>query len=176
MITTTTTAADDFKEVIKTVTESTLKLWKDNASRKEELPTPQIVFDLKGKVAGQYNHKTKQIRVNLSIAMANSKEYLENTLPHEIAHYIVKNSVKFTHKHKPHGRAWKYVMNVLGCEPTVTHSYACSPSRKHTYYEYQCTRCFNTSQFTKIVLMRMVKGSQYTCKCGELINYKNMLK
>ena len=170
---------DDFKTTCQKQTKNILKQWQDNASRQENLPTPHIVFDLKGKVAGQYNHKTKQIRVNLSIAMKNSstvKDYLENTLPHEIAHYIVKTSVKFNNNHKPHGRAWKYVMNVLGKEPTVTHSYACEPVRRHTYYDYQCTRCFNTCQFTKIVLMRMAKGYQYNCKCGESINYKNMLK
>jgi SprT protein len=62
-----------------------------------------------------------KIVINKRMMEANGKEFIDQVVPHEVAHW-------FTHlvhgpHHKAHGREWKAMMRLLGQQPKRTHSF-----------------------------------------------------
>ncbi len=105
-----------------------------------ELDVIEVRWDLKGGCAGMFCVRPGQMyfRFNLDIAQENVKETLEETVPHEIAHYLVY--IRYG-KVKPHGREWQRVMYQLGKEPTVTHKMNYTPAKvrkPQKRYSYTC--------------------------------------
>jgi SprT protein len=120
------------------------------------IPAIPVLFDLKGKAAGMYRVKTsikprkglfskaesmtnRVIRFNPWLFAKYPNDSWENTIPHEVAHYITDClfNIKVI---RPHGREWADVMRRLGAEPIVRANYDLSgiPTRRISQYAYRC--------------------------------------
>lgn len=123
-----------------------------------EFEVPEIKFNLKGNSAGiccmVLNKCT--LRFNPELFRENRKDFLQFTVPHELAHYITRLLYGDV---KPHGKEWKSVMNLFGIEnPLRCHSYEVSYP-----WIYKC-KCREHSLSPKRHSL-IVKGKRtYICK------------
>lgn len=107
------------------------------------------------------------IRYNSGIFHRYFEENLTQTVPHEVAHYVV------FHRHgrraKPHGREWKQVMQDFGVPAQVTSKLDVSDfsTRNLQRYSYRCG-C-SEHQLTSIRHNRIQRGTRaYGCpKCRQ---------
>ena len=103
-------------------------------------PIP-VLFDLSGKCAGMYrvSNQKKVIRYNPYIFVKYYEDSLDNTVPHEVAHYI-SDCVYGRRRIKPHGPQWKSIMRAFGKPPTVTSRYDLTgiPTRQYQRLPYHC--------------------------------------
>lgn len=129
----------------------------------EKIPTIDVVFNLRGKAAGMYRcfrpHRSakldifktlnnssspassrRQIRFNPWLFAKYPEDSYDNTIPHEVAHYISDCLYSLNHI-KPHGREWKMIMRDFGAVPNVRGKYTLEgiPVRNIKRYEYQCS-------------------------------------
>jgi SprT protein len=128
-------------------------------------PVP-VFFDLNGKCAGMYQVRGQQrrIRYNPWIFAKFFQDSLNNTVTHEVCHYIV-DRIWGLAKVKPHGAEWRKTMRAMGAEPLVTGNYDLSgiPVRQYTKYSYQCN-C-STHQLTALRHRKIVQnGVRYRCQ------------
>ena len=81
-----------------------------------------VYFDLKGRAAGMYKITlgNRQLRFNPYLFARYFEENFQNTIPHEVAHYLV-DVIYGTNMVRPHGKEWKNMMQLLGAEPLRTH-------------------------------------------------------
>ena len=111
-----------------------------------------VHFDLKGKAAGMYVKKQslRRIRFNPWIFAKFFEANLRDTVPHEVAHYIV-DVLYPGGKIKPHGNEWKQTMVRLGADPVRTCDFDLSgiPIRAHRRFDYHCA-CRTHSLSTKM--------------------------
>ena len=151
-------------------------------------PVIHVLFNLKGKAAGMYKVKMslnsrrnwvgrqsadvvqRVIRFNPWLFAKYPDDSWSNTIPHEVAHYVVDclHGIRNT---RPHGAEWKQVMIDFGAEPLVRAAYDLKgiPVRQVRHYTYQC-------QCRDILLTvhrhrKIQQGIQsYRCRdcCGEL--------
>ena len=85
-------------------------------------PYPIIKYSLRGTVAG-YATTTPtimELNYNVGLAWENLKDFLDNTIPHEIAHIFTDRRCRNS---KPHGREWQSVMRAMGLDATRCHDY-----------------------------------------------------
>lgn len=89
-----------------------------------------VHYDIKNRVGGLAYPGQNRLRYNLILLVENEKDYLENTVPHEVAHLITKMQFPIPPGKKrlmPHGKEWKSVMkDVFNLKPEVKHYYDCS--------------------------------------------------
>ena len=127
---------------------------------------PLITFDLSGRAAGMYRvqGERRQIRYNPYIFARYFADNLANTVPHEVAHFVV-NALYGRRKVQPHGIEWRAVMQRLGAEPSVTCRYDLSgiPQRRQRRFEYRCA-C-NTHAMSTVRHNRAQSGrGRYLCR------------
>lgn len=108
-----------------------------------------IHFKLTGRAAGMYhfNRGKRYIRYNPYIFAKYFEDNLENTVPHEVAHYVA--DILYGIKNiRPHGLEWQHIMRQFGVEAKVHCDYDLHgiPQRQHRRFTYQCL-C-NTYQIT----------------------------
>ena len=98
------------------------------------LPDAEIDYSLRGRCAGQArvtrNGKTF-LRLNLQLLSENLDDFLQQTIPHEVAHLVVNwQNRKKRQRPRPHGDSWQNVMQeCFGLEPVRCHSYKTRPAR-----------------------------------------------
>lgn len=106
-----------------------------------EFPHIPVLFDLSGKAAGMYRVKAGQrvIRYNPFIFSKYFDDNFNETIPHEVAHYVT-DVLYGLKKIRPHGSEWKSVMQVFGVAANRTANYdlAGLPVRKYQTYVYHC--------------------------------------
>lgn len=128
-------------------------------------PLP-VDFDLRGKCAGMYQVKRfeRRIRFNPWIFAKYYQDSLNDTVVHEVAHYIV-DCLYGLRKVKPHGREWQAVMRNLGAEPKATGDYDLTgiPTRQYQRFTY-CCGC-RTHQLTILRHRKVLRGlAKYLCQ------------
>jgi SprT protein len=119
-------------------------------------PAIDVRFNLKGKAAGMYkvsysqssrvlfswrtlNDVERVIRFNPWLFAKYPDDSWGNTIPHEVAHYIV-DCIHGLRNTRPHGVEWRQVMADFGAEPLVRAAYDLKgiPVRQTRRYTYQC--------------------------------------
>lgn len=86
-----------------------------------EFPDPSVKMDLTGKCAGCFHPGDYRIRFNLSLMLKNKEDFINVTVAHEVAHYIVE---VIDPTSKPHGATWKSIMKLFGImNPKIYHDY-----------------------------------------------------
>jgi len=135
-----------------------------------------ISFSLTGRAAGMYHaHKDKRyIRYNPYIFAKYFDDNLQNTVPHEVAHYIA-DMIYGIKKIKPHGREWKNIMHQFGVEASVRCHYDLQgiPQRQHRRFTYTC-QCRDYKITTRRHNMILRGERLYQCPaCRTTIMYTN---
>ncbi|WP_081610859.1 SprT-like domain-containing protein [Thioalkalivibrio sp. ALJ7] len=133
---------------------------------------PEILFDLKGKAAGQWRMTCgrEQLRFNAQAFVLDWDAHFPNTIAHEVAHSLVYRR-QGRRRPRPHGPEWKAQMRSFGCEPRVTHR---TPLRGRTMktYEYVCA-CQGHSLSARRHSLIQRKRYRYHCReCGRILKIK----
>jgi SprT protein len=159
----------------------------------QKIPSIDVVFNLRGKAAGMYrcyrpsrraglgllktfnssdsmSSINRQIRFNPWLFAKYPKDSYDNTIPHEVAHYV-SDCLHNIQNIKPHGNEWKAIMRDFGAEPTVRGRYSLDgiPVRKIKRYDYQCA-CRQV-ELTIYRHRKIGQGvQQYRCRdCEEIL-------
>lgn len=128
------------------------------------VPFPTVRYDLRGTKAGWAQYSTWTVSFNAILLAENFEAFLEDTVPHEMAHLITDLVFPEAHqrgtptytvrgirrgKRSPHGEAWKSVMRTLGADPVRCHNYNVENARvrEKVSYDYKCLCCGEVLKF-----------------------------
>lgn len=99
-----------------------------------------VLFDLRGTSAGMYKvlGKRRWIRYNPWIFAKYYDLNVRDTVPHEVAHYIVDEM--YSKRAKPHGVEWQQLMALFEADPGVTFNLDLTgiPRRIQRTHTYHC--------------------------------------
>ncbi len=151
----------------------------------QQFPEINVEFNLRGKAAGMYrcyqppkqrglvlanNSINREIRFNPWLFAKYPEDSYDNTIPHEVAHYL-SDCLYGLNRIKPHGHEWKGIMRDLGAEPKVHGSYTLEgiPVRKVKRYDYACAcREVKLTSYRHIKLQKGIQ--QYRCRdCHQML-------
>lgn len=110
------------------------------------LPFPNVIYKLRGRVAGYATFGTWTIDLNAALLMQNVDKFIESTVPHEMAHLVCDRVYPEAHrptgsftitrrgirrpKRETHGPQWREIMRVMGVvDITRCHSYDTSDTK-----------------------------------------------
>ncbi|TGD71918.1 metallopeptidase (SprT family) [Mangrovimicrobium sediminis] len=140
-----------------------------------KLPRPAVSFDLTGVSAGMFRVRDgrAEIRYNPWIFAKYWAENTGDTIPHEVAHFVV-HATRGRRRPQPHGPEWRRWMRVFGVEPSVTFDLDLSgiPRRSQRTHDYRCpcrrhslssTRHNRVQRGTGSYLCRYCKGPLEYC-------------
>lgn len=140
------------------------KLALANQALERNYPEPKLVYQQRGTAAGTAWLEHHEIRLNPVLLLENQQAFIDEVIPHELAHLLVWQHFG---RVPPHGKAWKWMMeNVLGVPARRTHQFELDSVRKNTF-PYRC-RC-QQHQLTVRRHNRILRGEAvYRCvHCGE---------
>lgn len=84
---------------------------------------PKIIFKNMGPIAGLFDfndYGDPVIYLNTTLLLENKKDFLDVTIPHEVAHQV---AMIVSPNGAPHGKRWKEVMQVFGVDSSEFHTY-----------------------------------------------------
>ena len=142
------------------------KLAQANLKLGRSYPEPKLVYQQRGTSAGTAWLEPYEIRLNPVLMMENQQAFIDEVVPHELAHLLVW---KHFGRVAPHGKEWKWMMeSVLGVPARRTHQFELDSVRRTTF-PYRCA-C-QQHQLTVRRHNRVVRGeATYRCvKCGEAL-------
>ena len=103
-------------------------------------PIP-VAFDLTGRAAGMYRVQGRQrlIRYNPYLFAKYFDANLADTVPHEVAHYLV-HMLYGLRKVRAHGPEWRELMALFGASPKATCNFDLTgvPVRTQRRFAYRC--------------------------------------
>lgn len=132
-----------------------------------------IHFDLRGSIAGRYQRRyfLAAIHYNPWIAANDCDAFAAETVPHEVAHYIV-DLLYPRRRLQPHGQEWKQVMQAFGIEKAASrHQFDLSGIllRRQNRFRYSC-RCFNQQHWLSTTRhKRVLEGARYLCRSCQAV-------
>ncbi len=132
---------------------------------------PRVTFDLRGQSAGQFRVDKRggaHIRYNPTLLARYEADFLAQTVPHEVAHYLAY--LRFGRRIRPHGVEWQRLMQGLGANPTRCHDFDVTglKARQLRQHRYHCD-C-GEHALTSIRHQRILRGASYVCRvCGEAL-------
>lgn len=127
---------------------------------------PVISYRQRGTSAGTAWLREWEIRINPVLLLENGQAFIDEVIPHELAHLLVYQRFGKT---APHGAQWQWIMSqILDVAPHRTHRFSThSVSGKTFSYRCDC----QTHQLTLRRHNRVARGeSEYRCRqCGALL-------
>jgi SprT protein len=137
-----------------------------------------VLFDLKGRTAGMFKLVGRHglIRYNPWIFGKYFEENLRDTVPHEVAHYIVHEAYP-RRGTKPHGVQWKSLMLQFGADAGVTFKLDLDgvPQRRQNSHRYQCGCRVHDVSATRHNRVQRGKA-RYLCRfCNDKLVYAPQL-
>lgn len=129
-----------------------------------EISYPVIKTTLKGKASGMAYFSLWQVNYNMEILKNNEKEFLVQTVGHEIAHLVAHKILGSL----GHDKGWKMIMRLFGLEPKRCHNYNMEgvtvKTRKTVSYSCGCPE--KTHEIGIVRHKNILKGSIFQCcKC-----------
>lgn len=138
----------ELKQRVTQKLESCIALAEKRYAIKVGMPT--VLYTLTGKTAGWANYRQWTINLNAILFLHNVEDFLERTVPHEMAHLVCDRVYPEAHrpgygkKREVHGPRWREVATALGMtDITRCHSYDTSVSArsKAGSTRWKCTCC-----------------------------------
>ncbi|UNH38150.1 SprT family zinc-dependent metalloprotease [Moellerella wisconsensis] len=132
---------------------------------------PTLNYRQRGTTAGSAYLAEWQIRLNPVLLIENGEAFIQEVIPHELAHLLVYRCfgrVGIT----PHGKEWQWMMQeVLEVTPQRTHKFSVE-SVKSQGFMYHC-RCPQPHELSLRRHNKVQRGtSQYLCrKCKEPLSW-----
>lgn len=124
-----------------------------------KLASPTFNFKQRGRTAGTAYLQKNEMRFNLYMLRQDSEKFIEQVVPHEVAHLVVYQI--YGTDPKPHGPEWVAIMeHLFNVDADRTHDFDV-PSPKRLFV-YQCD-C-QVHEFTAHRHGRAKRGTQYVCK------------
>ncbi len=117
---------------------------------------PSVGFDLQGSSAGQAFSGLKHIVLNPKYLLANLDNFIEDVIPHELAH--IANTLLFDGK--GHDASWKKIAIWMGSSGSVRHRMTAPNIRKTITYVCGCQK----HEVTVRLHNNMLRGKVYQCK------------
>ncbi len=145
------------------------RIWLDKANQVfgKTFPRPLISLRLKGGTAGYAIYDKWMVKYNPELYVRNKQEFIDRTVPHELAHLITSN-IYGRVRVKHHGWQWRLVMQKLGVvDVKRCHSYDVTGIKnvRARPYVYQC-QCGTEYRLTKTLHNKILKGRYRVCpKC-----------
>jgi SprT protein len=141
------------------------------------LELPVVFFDCVGTKGGY--HRNGVLYFNPVLLAENVEHYLSQTVPHEVAHYVQKKvyprslESSVFHNRRVHGREWQSIMYLFGVEPSRTHNYDVTNSRRRIFKKIplycECTEV--QTYVTLKIVNKMNAGTVYRCRrCNERVS------
>ncbi|OBW91863.1 SprT family zinc-dependent metalloprotease [Gallibacterium salpingitidis] len=121
---------------------------------------PTISYKLRGMKAGVAYLQQWEIRLNPTLLLENQQAFIDEVVPHELAHLLV---YKQFGRVQPHGKEWQMVMNkVFKLEARTRHQFAVESVQGETYpYRCACQLHHLTKRRHNKILR---EGVEYFCK------------
>ena len=129
---------------------------------------PNYLFNQRGRIAGSAHLQRNMIKFNVVLFLNNQQEFIENVVPHEVAHLI---AFQLYGRVKPHGKEWQTIMEtVFNVEASTTHSFDVDDvTGKKFHYRCDCRE----HELTVRRHNKILKGARYLCKnCRGALNYQ----
>ncbi|WP_081616561.1 MULTISPECIES: SprT-like domain-containing protein [unclassified Thioalkalivibrio] len=129
--------------------------------------TPEVLFDLRGKAAGQWRVRDgrEQLRFNPEAFSQDWDAHFPDTVAHEVAHSLVYRASEWR-RVRPHGAEWRAWMQTFGCQPRVTHNTPLQGRRVKTY-TYRCA-CQTHALSARRHYLIQRRRYRYECReCGQ---------
>ena len=132
------------------------------------LPNAGIDYSLHGRCAAQARVDSDGqtfLRINLQLLSENLDDYLQQTIPHEIAHLVVNwQARKERRRPRPHGPQWQNVMrDCFALQPIRCHSYKTTPARivpRNFLYRCNCRE----HRLTSIMHNKITRNYRALCR------------
>lgn len=126
-------------------------------------PAPSLSYNVRGKAAGKAYLQLNQVRLNPTLLAENPQAFVDEVLPHEVAHLITHQVYG---RVKPHGIEWQTVMSqVFGLAPRTTHSFSTQSVQGKTFaYQCQCSEHALGVRRHNRVMRNQTRYNCITCK------------
>ncbi|YCH29919.1 SprT family zinc-dependent metalloprotease [Erwinia sp. D4-22] len=148
------------------------KLQLANQRLARNYPEPQLVYQQRGTAAGTAWLQSWEIRLNPVLLLENQQAFIEEVVPHELAHLLVWRHFG---RVAPHGKEWKWMMEtILEVPARRTHQFEVASVRGKSWpYRCRCQQHYLTVRRHN----RVVRGeTEYRCvQCGDLLVAGNYL-
>lgn len=143
------------------------KLQLANQRLERHYAEPKLLYQQRGTAAGTAWLQQWEIRLNPVLLLENQQAFIEEVVPHELAHLLVW---KHFGRVAPHGKEWKWMMeSILGVPAQRTHKFEITSVRSRAF-PYYCG-C-QQHQLSVRRHNRVARGdSEYRCvHCGERLS------
>lgn len=102
----------------------------------KEFTIPVMNFALRGQKAGVAYLQQNEIRLNPVLLVENGAAFIQQVVPHELAHLLVYQQFG---RVQPHGKEWKMMMEqVLGVPAHIYHKFSTASVAKKFSYQCNC--------------------------------------
>lgn len=185
------TVSRELEKAVREKMEQTLDICRKHY--RNDIPTPPLKFVQLGRRAGVHHYKfnrlsntahSHELRINPDFFKKYYDDMLNNTVPHEVAHYIAV-FLYGRHQGGGHGWRWREVMAVVGIKAAERcHQYDMEGVKvragKEAPFKYSC-RCDSPHMVTRTVHQRhqasVAIGKQgYKCtKCRQFLVYEGFM-
>ncbi|WP_448906671.1 SprT family zinc-dependent metalloprotease [Haemophilus parahaemolyticus] len=133
----------------------------------KEFTIPVMNFELRGQKAGVAYLQQNEIRLNPVLLVENGATFIQQVVPHELAHLLVYQQFG---RVQPHGKEWKMMMEqVLGVPAHIYHKFSTMSVAKQFSYQCDCQ--------THLLSVRRHNAIQrnqhnYICRnCSQLLRF-----
>lgn len=135
----------------------------------QDLPLPEVNFKQRGQSAGSFWAKDNSLRFNAVLYQENPTIFLNEIVPHEVAHWAVFHLFG---RVPPHGRQWQWVMTQVFKLPAKRTHQLDVTSVSGPQFRYQC-QCEEPHFLSRYRHNKVQRGARYICKkCRTALCYQ----
>ncbi|PHM74425.1 SprT family zinc-dependent metalloprotease [Xenorhabdus kozodoii] len=139
----------------------------------QRFPEPHITYQQRGTIAGSARLQDWEIRLNPVLLIENQQAFIDQVIPHELAHLLAYHQFG---KVAPHGKEWRFIMEMIFEVPANrTHQFSVNSVRSKIFIYYcGCQQ----HELTIRQHNKVLRGKNcYVCRqCGEKLTLSGRTK